>query len=147
MFRQIGYARHQLTKEQFRDNTVDAAEIGAAESGNALYVIQVNPQGQGPLGVVRVRFKVPSTGEYLEQAWNLPYAPQVAPLDQAAPSIRLAATAAAFSEWLANSPFGAEVDLGTLEHQLNGVPAVFAPDPRPQTLQTMIRQARSISGK
>ena len=147
LFRQIGYARHQLTKEQFRDNTVDAAEIGAAESGNALYVIQVNPQGQGPLGVVRVRFKVPSTGEYLEQAWNLPYAPQVAPLDQAAPSIRLAATAAAFSEWLANSPFGAEVDLGTLEHQLNGVPAVFAPDPRPQTLQTMIRQARSISGK
>jgi Mg-chelatase subunit ChlD len=35
-WRQIGYAKHQLTQEQFRDNTVDAAEIGAAESGNAL---------------------------------------------------------------------------------------------------------------
>src|SRR5207245_6386366 len=34
-YRQIGYATHQLTKEQFRDNTVDAAELGAAESGNA----------------------------------------------------------------------------------------------------------------
>src|SRR5438067_2020453 len=41
-YRQIGYAKHQLTKEQFRDNTVDAAEIGAAESGNALYVIESN---------------------------------------------------------------------------------------------------------
>ena len=31
-YRQIGYEKHQLTKEQFRDNTVDAAEIGAAPS-------------------------------------------------------------------------------------------------------------------
>src|SRR5205823_14679292 len=52
--RQIGYARHQLTKEEFRDNTVDAAEIGAAESGNALYLVEVNPRGQGALAVVRV---------------------------------------------------------------------------------------------
>ncbi|MEO6740288.1 MAG: von Willebrand factor type A domain-containing protein, partial [Chthoniobacteraceae bacterium] len=36
-YRQVGYAKHQLTKEQFRDNTVDAAELAAAESGNALY--------------------------------------------------------------------------------------------------------------
>jgi len=34
---------------------VDAAEIGAAESGNALYVIEVNPGGEGPLATVRVR--------------------------------------------------------------------------------------------
>src|SRR6185369_14957480 len=38
-YRQIGYAKHQLKKEQFRDNTVDAAELGAAEAGNALYVV------------------------------------------------------------------------------------------------------------
>ena len=60
-YRQIGYAKHQLTKEQFRDNTVDAAEIGAAESGNALYVVEVNPRGEGPLATVRVRYKVPGT--------------------------------------------------------------------------------------
>src|SRR5204863_6225971 len=63
-FRQIGYARHQLTKEQFRDNSVDAAEIGAAESGNALYVIEVNSRGEGPLGTVRVRYKIPGTSDY-----------------------------------------------------------------------------------
>ena len=42
-YRQVGYAKHQLKKEQFRDNTVDAAEIGAAESGNALYVVMIDP--------------------------------------------------------------------------------------------------------
>ncbi len=58
-YRQIGYAKHQLTKEQFRDNTVDAAEIGAAESGNALYVVEVNPRGDGPLATVRVALQGP----------------------------------------------------------------------------------------
>ena len=60
-YRQIGYAKHQLTKEQFRDNTVNAAQIGAAESGNALYVIAVDPAGDGPLAIVRVRYRVPGT--------------------------------------------------------------------------------------
>src|SRR5262249_20636903 len=60
-YRQMGYAKHQLTKEQFRDNSVDAAEIGAAEAGNALYTVQVNLRGEGLLGVVRVRFKILGT--------------------------------------------------------------------------------------
>ena len=45
-YRQIGYAKHQLTKEQFRDNTVDAAEIAAQEAGNALYTVEINPRGR-----------------------------------------------------------------------------------------------------
>jgi Mg-chelatase subunit ChlD len=32
-FRQIGYAKDQLKKEEFRDNNVKAAQIGVAESG------------------------------------------------------------------------------------------------------------------
>jgi hypothetical protein len=72
-YRQIGYAKHQLKKEQFRDNTVDAAEIGAAESGNALYVVEVNPRGEGDLATVRVRFKVPGTSDYREHEWPVPF--------------------------------------------------------------------------
>ncbi|MGS7457394.1 YfbK domain-containing protein, partial [Mycobacterium tuberculosis] len=71
LYRQVGYAKHQLTKEQFRDNTVDAAEIGAAEAGNAIYIVQVNPRGEGPLGFARVRFKIPGTSDYREHEWPL----------------------------------------------------------------------------
>jgi len=146
-YRQIGYIQHQLTKEQFRDNTVDAAEIAAAESGNALYVIQVNPQGQGPLGVVRVRFKVPSTGEYVEQEWPLPYVPRVPALEQASPALRLAVTGASFAEWLARSPYAVEITLNALPVYLSGVPEVYAPDPRPRQLVNMLQQARALAGK
>jgi len=146
-YRQVGYARHQLTKEQFRDNTVDAAELGAAESGNALYVIEVNPQGNGPLATVRVRYKVPGTAEYREQEWTAPFTGNAASLEQTGPAIRLATTAGAFSEWLASSPYATEVAPDRLLGYLNGIPQAYGADPRPQKLEWMIRQAKAISGR
>ncbi|HEX4263883.1 MAG TPA: von Willebrand factor type A domain-containing protein [Verrucomicrobiae bacterium] len=146
-YRQIGYAKHQLTKEQFRDNTVDAAEIAAQEAGNALYTIETNPQGEGSVATVRVRYKVPGTPDYREQAWDVPYTGSAVALEQGSPAMRLAATASAFSEWLATSPFAAEVSPDQLLRYLNGVPQVYGADARPTKLEWMIRQAKSISGK
>jgi Mg-chelatase subunit ChlD len=146
-YRQIGYAKHQLKKEQFRDNTVDAAEIGAAEAGNALYTVQVNPRGEGPIGTVRVRFKVPGTGDYREHEWAVPYEGAAKSLEQSSPAIRLAASASAFSEWLVSSPFAAEVTPDKLLAHLSGVPEVFPADPRPKKLEWMIRQAKSVAGQ
>jgi Ca-activated chloride channel family protein len=146
-YRQIGYAKHQLTKEQFRDNTVDAAEIGAAEAGNALYVVQVNAAGEGPLGTVRVRFKVPGMNDYREHAWPLAYEGAVRLLENAAYSLRLAGAASAFSEWLVSSPYAAEVTTDRLLGILSGVPEHFRPDPRPKKLEWMVRQAKSLTAK
>jgi hypothetical protein len=145
-WRQIGYAKHQLTKEQFRDNTVDAAEIAAQEAGNALYTVETKPDGIGPIATVRVRYKVPGTTDYRERSWNVDYAAAPA-LEQSSPAMRLAATASAFSEWLAASPFAQEVTLDELQKILNGVPQVYGVDQRPAKLETMIREAKSISGK
>jgi Mg-chelatase subunit ChlD len=146
-WRQIGYAKHQLKKEQFRDNTVDAAEIAAQEAGNALYTVQVNPRGEGPIGTVRVRFKVPGTNDYREHEWAVPYEGAAKPLEQAGATIRLAATASAFSEWLVTSPFAAEVKPDRLLAYLAGVPEQYAADPRPKQLEWMIRQAKSVAGQ
>jgi Mg-chelatase subunit ChlD/type II secretory pathway pseudopilin PulG len=146
-YRQIGYAKHQLKKEQFRDNTVDAAEIAAQEAGNALYTVEVNPDGSGPLATVRVRYKVPGTTEYREQAWDVPYAGNAVALDQSSPAMRLASTASAFAEWLVVSPYAGEVTPDALLGSLSGVPEVFGADPRPKKLEWMIRQAKSLTGK
>lgn len=146
-YRQIGYAKHQLTKEQFRDNTVDAAEIAAQEAGNALYTVEANPAGQGPLCTVRVRYKVPGTTDYREQAWDVPYAGNAVSLEQASPAMRLAATASAFAEWLVVSPFAGEVSPDSLLGYLRGVPEIYGADARPKKLEWMIRQAKSVTGR
>ena len=146
-WRQIGYAKDQLTKEQFRDNTVKAAQISVAESGNALYTVELNPAGDGPVCTVYVRYRVPGTSDYYEHAWAVPYTGAAAPLDKASPAMRLAATASAFSEWLAGSPYAGEVTLTQLQGYLRGVPEFYGADTRPKLLETMLSEARSISGR
>jgi Mg-chelatase subunit ChlD len=144
-YRQIGYRKHQLTKQQFRDNTVAAAEIGAAESGNALYVLAVNPQGQGDLGTVRIRYRLPGTTDYREHAWDVPYTGNAVSLGEASPAMRLAATAGAFAEWLESSPYAAEVTPDRLLAYLNGIPEMWGADDRPRKLETMIREAERLA--
>ncbi len=147
VYRQIGYQQHQLTKEQFRDNRVDAAEIGAAESGNALYSVELDPNGNGPIGTFRLRYRVPSTGLYEEREWPLPYTMTETEMAQASPALRLAATAASFAEWLAKSPYAQTVAPEALLNLLRGVPEIYSPDPRPGRLFAMIQEAISINGK
>jgi Mg-chelatase subunit ChlD len=146
-YRQIGYAKHQLTKEQFRDNTVAAAPLAAREAGNALYTVEVNPQGSGPVATVRVRFRVPGTTDVNEHEWEVPFDGTAPALEKSSPAMRLAATASAFSEWLASSPFAQEVTTDQLLNYLNGVPAIYGADARPKQLETMIREAKSLPGK
>jgi len=146
-WRQIGYAKDKLTKEQFRDNTVKAAQLSVEEAGNALYTVELKPQGDGPIATVHVRYRAPGTADYYEHAWNVPYAGTAAALDAASPGMRLAGVAAAFSEWLAASPYAGGVTLDRLAQTLRGVPEAYGADQRPQRLATMISEARSISGK
>jgi autotransporter-associated beta strand protein len=146
-WRQIGYAKHQLTKEQFRDNSVLAAEIAAQEAGNALYTVEIKPDGAGPVATVYVRYKIPGTMNVEERSWSVPYDGNAPALEQSSAAMRLAGTASAFSEWLAASPFAQEVTTDELLRDLSGVPQIYGADQRPQQLEWMIRQAKSLSGK
>ena len=146
-WRQIGYAKDQLKKEQFRDNSVKAAQMTVAEAGNALYTVELNPAGDGPVCTVYVRYREPGTSDYFEHAWAVPYDGAAPTLDKASPAMRLAATASAFSEWLAGSPYAGDVRLDPLQSYLRGVPEFYGIDARPKLLETMLREARSISGK
>jgi len=146
-WRQIGYATHQLTKEQFRDNSVLAAEVAAQEAGNALYTVETKPDGSGPIATVYVRYRVPGTQIVHERSWAVEYDGTPPALDQAGPAMRLAAVSAEFSEWLAASPFAQEVTTDELLKDLSGVSQVYGADRRPAQLETMIREARSLAGQ
>lgn len=145
-YRQIGYEKRQLKKEDFRDNSVDAAEIGAAESGTGVYAVQIDQNGVGPLGVVRVRFLNPATGLYEERSWTLFHRRSAPSLADSSAAMRLAGCSALFAEWLAGSPYAGGVSLPELLACLGGTLETFANDPRPAQLAAMIRQAQMIAG-
>lgn len=147
VWRQIGYDKHQLTKEQFRDNTVDAAEVGAAESGTALYSIQTLPQGNGPIGTLRVRYREPATGVYRELSWDLRYDGPPASIEQSTPALQLAGSAALFAESLAGSPYASEVRLPDLTRILRQSLDFYAAEANASQLLEMMETARRLQGR
>jgi hypothetical protein len=145
--RLIGYANHRLKKEQFRDNTVDAAELGSNESGNALYILETDPNGSGPISTMHLRYRIPGTEQYVESSRTLPFEAEVPALRDAPESLRLAAVAGVFGEWLAGNPFTEGITLPSLADLLHGVPEAFPYETRPQQLVWMIQKTSGLTGK
>lgn len=110
-YRLIGFEKHLLKKEDFRNDKVQATELSAEEAGVAVYQVQTLPEGEGELGEVFVRFRDPATGQMVERSWTMPYDAKASAFDHASPSMQLAATAALLAERLRGD---SQVDLETM---------------------------------
>ena len=144
-YKLLGFEKHRLKKEDFRNDSVDAAELAAAEAGVAVYQFEADPAGEGDVGIVSVRFQDTSSGRMIEQTWPIPYSAQPPRFELAPASIRLAGTAALFAAKLKASALGATVDLKSLSDYANGLPAAMRAHPRVTSLQEMIQQARNLN--
>ncbi len=142
-YKLLGFEKHRLKKEDFRNDKVDAAEMAAAEAGVAVYQFEAKPDGEGDVGSVSVRFRDMSTGQMVENRWPIPYEADAPRIDQAAPSLRIASTAALFAAKLKGGPLAGSVDLKTLSNLISALPDRQRNSKRVQELQQMINVARS----
>ncbi|HAE60009.1 MAG TPA: VWA domain-containing protein, partial [Anaerolineae bacterium] len=55
-----------VADEDFRDNDVDAGEIGAGHSVTALYEIKLYPEAEGRIATVYLRWQDPDNGDVVE---------------------------------------------------------------------------------
>ena len=146
-YKLLGFEKHLLNQEDFRNDQVDAAEMAAAEAGVAVYQFEAKPDGEGDVGSVSVRFRDLSTGQMIENRWPIPYEADAARCDQAAPSLRIATAAALLAAKLRGEALGETVDLKTLADLVSGLPQRDRNAKRVQQLQQMIGQARQLSGQ
>ncbi len=144
-YKLLGFEKHILQQEDFRNDAVDAAELAAAEAGVALYQFEAKPDGEGDVGTVSVRFRDLTTGEMVEQRWPIPYEANALRPDQATDSIRLATAAAMLAARLRGEALGETVDLKALSELTAGLSEQQDYDPRVQQLKLMIEQARQLS--
>ncbi|MEQ1904907.1 MAG: von Willebrand factor type A domain-containing protein [Pirellulaceae bacterium] len=146
-YKLLGFEKHILQQEDFRNDAVDAAELAAAEAGVALYQFEAKPDGEGDVGTVSVRFRDLVTGQMIEQRWPIPYEANALRPDQATNSIRLATAAAMLAARLRGDALGETVDLKSLSELIGGLSKQQHFDPRVQELKRMIEQARQLSEK
>jgi Mg-chelatase subunit ChlD len=137
-YKLIGFEKHRLKTEDFRNDKVDAAELAAEEAGVALYQVETLPQGTGEIGEASVRFKDTSTGQMVEQTWTIPYDEKAAAFDQATPSMQLASLAALAAEKLRGGPLAEATDFQSLTPQVAKVRAHYATSKKVGDLIEMI---------
>jgi Ca-activated chloride channel family protein len=104
-WRQLGYENRALRDEDFRNDAVDAGEIGAGHEMVALYELRPTEIVQGPdtLATIRLRWKPDGAQEFVEIERKISLAEVRARWELATPRFRLAGSVAQFAEFLRRS--------------------------------------------
>ncbi|MBI4615387.1 MAG: von Willebrand factor type A domain-containing protein [Planctomycetes bacterium] len=71
-YRLLGYENRDIEDERFRDDTVDAGEVGPGTTVTALYEVRRVPRAHGELARVHVRFLSTVTSRVEELEFGLP---------------------------------------------------------------------------
>ena len=111
-YRLVGYENRDVADRDFRDDKVDAGEIGAGHNVTALYEVELTGEQQ-TLATVRIRAKAPSGAEAAEQAFAFERSRVRPSLESASPDFRFALAVASTADILRQSPSAQDWSLAT----------------------------------
>ena len=106
-YRLLGYENRAIADHRFRDETMDAGEVGAGHSVTALYEVKLRPGApeDGLVATLHLRYRSPETAAILETVKKLRRSELAPTWEQASPALRLAGSVAEFAEILRKSPW------------------------------------------
>ncbi len=103
-YRLVGYENRDIADKDFRNDKVDAGEIGVGHSVTALYELDLKPGAGAGLATVRVRAKKPRGVEATEHAFPFGASALTARFDEAPADFRFAAAVMGAAEIFRHSP-------------------------------------------
>jgi Ca-activated chloride channel family protein len=115
-YRLVGYENRAVADQDFRNDTVDAGEIGAGHSATAVYSVVLNPGTEGRIATVQLRWEDPDSHEIREINGNFNSWDLAASFYQTSPRYQLTIMAAQYAEILRQSPWAANTSLTQLSN-------------------------------
>ena len=118
-YRLLGYENRDVADERFRDDRVDAGEIGAGHAVTALYEVKLREGAAGRsdggrLATLRLRYREGEGGAVREHAYDLGREAMAARWEEASRHLRVAAVAAELAERLKGSYWTKDTPAATL---------------------------------
>lgn len=124
-YRLIGFENRGVLDSDFRDDDVDAGEIGAGHQVTAIYEIElergVDLDDRDEIGEVRLRWEEPGTGDITEIEEDIDLDVIEPEWTRTSDSFQLAVVVATFAEVLRDSPFADDIDLDDLEDEAENI--------------------------
>ena len=110
-YRLLGYENRDVADEDFRNDAVDAGEIGAGHSVTALYELKLREGTEGTLGTVYMRYEDVGLNDVVEINKELQSGDLAVSFEEATTRFQLSAVVAEFAEVLRGSYWAREGNL------------------------------------
>ena len=120
-YRLLGYENRRVDDQDFRNDAVDAGEVGAGHSVTALYELKFHDSATGPIAAVYLRHEDPDSGRVVETSRLLSTTDLAGRFADASPRFQLSAVAAEYAELLRGSYWAQEGSLERTAYEANRV--------------------------
>jgi Ca-activated chloride channel family protein len=144
-YRLVGYENRAVADEQFRDNSVDAGEIGAGHSATALYEIKLRPEARGRVATVYMRWEDPDTGQVVELSRDYRSDQIAERFEDASPRFQMAVLVAEYAEILRGSYWAHKNNAGDVLVEARRVGDLLPEDEDVSEFIDLVRQANRLS--
>ena len=144
-YRLVGFENRAIADDQFRDNTVDAGEIGAGHSVTALYEVKLYPEAFGTIATVFMRWQDPDTRQVVELSQDLHTGDLEFDFETADPYFQRAVIVAEYAEILKKSYWAEESSLGSVYHEAIRVSELLPWDENMSEFMELIRRASQLT--
>ncbi len=120
-YRLVGFENRAVRDSDFRNDDVDAGELGAGHQVTALYELELRGavDGRDPLGTVMLRWEDPETGDVIENRLELTGGMLVQNWTDTSTDHRLAATVGMLAEVLRQSPYAVDLTLEQISTEVD----------------------------
>jgi len=143
-YRLIGYENRAIADQDFRNDKVDAGEIGAGHTVTALYEVELTGQGS-KVATVRVRAKTPSGSEAAEQSFSVSREQLSARLADTSADMRFATAVAGTADILRGAPQASDWSLAVAEALAQGATDGFEDREEFVALLRRVREAKLLN--
>jgi Ca-activated chloride channel family protein len=148
-YRLIGYENRDVADEDFRNDDLDAGEIGLGHSVTALYELKFweGASTSDPALTVYVRYEHPDSGEVVEISRATSWAEFAGAFEAATARFQLAAVVAEYAEVLRQSYWAQESSLEAVLAQARRVAELLPGDEDVAEFLQLVEQASGIERK
>jgi Ca-activated chloride channel family protein len=147
-YRLLGYENRDVADADFRNDAVDAGEIGMGHSVTALYEVLFQPDAPArqPALTVYVRYQDPDSGEVLEIHRAIAREDFASQFEATSPRFQLDAVVAEYAEILRGSYWAQEASLADVAHAAQRIAASLPQDAAVQEFAQLAAQANALMG-
>jgi Ca-activated chloride channel family protein len=143
-YRLVGYENRDIADKDFRNDKVDAGEIGAGHQVTAIYELTLNEGAVGTLATIRVRAKKPRESDAKETKLDIPVAFVSRPFTAAPADFRFATAVMGASELFRASPHAAGWSYARVASIISDLEGR---DPDREEFLSLVKKAAYLSGE